>query len=247
MAIPKCIKKSRSCCMIICFFVFLCHISAQKSPVNELPSDKHDRSTQMPVYFDKEENVGSAYLSPRWLLGVIEFSNHRKIPLPDHSLYCNFDKVNNIVYAITEDSKLTPYPIDSVSSFELVGNNKDLRFEKIPWISSSYYLMPVITSALGYSLYKRLFTKLNQADFSNGGYYTSGKKYDEYVDYYEYYITYPGNHSYQKIPLKESNIRRALKNESQLLKEFFSLHENEINEQSLLGIIQYINDKKYPD
>ena len=35
--------------------------------------------------------------------------------------------------------------------------------------------------------------------------------------------------------------------EIKLLDEFFTIHEHEINEQSLIGIVQYINDKKFPD
>ena len=35
--------------------------------------------------------------------------------------------------------------------------------------------------------------------------------------------------------------------ETKLLDDFFTIHEHEINEQSLIGIIQYIDDKKFPD
>jgi hypothetical protein len=244
---PGYIKKLRYFCIIIYIFFFLFQGFAQKIPVTQLPSDQHTQAEMQANYFEKESTVGSVYLSVRWMPGSIEFSNHRKFPLPDHTIFCNFDKVKSILYVLTDKNGILSYPVDSVLNFELVGNNKDYRFEKVSWISSNYFLMPVIVSEKGYSLYKRLFTKLNQADYSNGGYYVKGKKFDEYVDYYEYYITNPGNSSYQKVPLKESSIRRALKNESQLLREFFELHDNEITEESLLGIIQYINDKKYPD
>jgi hypothetical protein len=58
---------------------------------------------------------------------------------------------------------------------------------------------------------------------------------------------YPGNTSYKRVNLKESVVRRALKGEEALINEYFALNELEINEQSFLGVIQYINDKKYPD
>ena len=67
------------------------------------------------------------------------------------------------------------------------------------------------------------------------------------MDYYEYYITYPGNNLFRKLYLKEKDIKRALRDEIKLLDEFFTIHEHEINEQSLIGIVQYINDKKFPD
>jgi len=118
---------------------------------------------------------------------------------------------------------------------------------KYPGISNNFFLIPIIKSEKGYSLYKRLLTKLVRADYSNEGYFTTGKKFDEFIDDYEYYLVLPGNTDYRKMYLKESNIRRVLKYELALLNEFFSMHENDINEQSLIGIIQYINERKYPE
>jgi hypothetical protein len=161
--------------------------------------------------------------------------------------FFNFDKVNNIVYVIDHQNKISAYPIDSISSFELVGADRDYSFQKVPWISNNFFLMPIIESEKGYSLYKRLITNLIRADYSNEGYYIKGRKFDEFVDYYEYYLTYPGNTLFQKLFLKENIVRRALRNESVLVNEFFSLHDNEMNEQNLLGMIQYINDKKFPE
>ena len=180
--------------------------------------------------------------------GVVEFADHRRrIPAPDQLFFFNFDKVNSIVYVLDRLNKISAYPIDSISSFEFVGADRDYSFEKIPWISNNFFLMPIIKSEKGYSLYKRLITNLIRADYSNEGYYIKGRKFDEFVDYYEYYLTYPGNTLFRKLFLKENIIRRVLRNESVLVNEFFSLHDNEINEQSLLGMIQYINDKKFPE
>src|SRR5664279_1516905 len=107
--------------------------------------------------------------------------------------------------------------------------------------------MPIYKSEKGYSLYKRLFTKSTRSAYGNDGYTSEGKRYDEYADTYEYYLLYPGNTIYKRVNLKESVVRRVLKEEEKLINEYFALNELEINEQSFLGIIQYINDKKYPD
>jgi hypothetical protein len=179
--------------------------------------------------------------------GRVELSNHRILPDPGEPLLFNFDKINNVVYAINRESKMVFYPADSVLSFNLVDDNTVFSFEKVTWISDNFFLMPILKSDKGYSLYKRLFTRFLQADFSSEGYYSKGRKFDEYVDYYEYYITYPGNNLFRKLYLKEKDIKRALRDEIKLLDEFFTIHEHEINEQSLIGIVQYINDKKFPD
>ena len=144
-------------------------------------------------------------------------------------------------------AKQWSYPIDSVSSFEIVDNSVIYLFEKVTWISKSYYLMPIYKSEKGYSLYKRLITKSIQASYGTPIYSSEDKRYDEFSDVYEYYLIYPGNKVYKKVALKENVIRKSLKEDEALVKEYFALNELEINEQSLLGVIQYINDKKYPD
>ena len=235
-----------SFCMILCVPIFLGRGLAQQNEVSELPGDR-TKTVTIPVFTDREKDVGSPYLAKKWVRGSVELTSHKRIPEPDQTLLFNFDKLKNLVYVIDQYGKQWSYPIDSVSGFELLENGVIYSFVKIRWISDSYFLMPIFQSEKGYSLYKRLFTKYIRAGYTNAGYYSEGKKYDEYADYYEYYLTYPGNNSYRKMTLKEKVIRRALKEESALIEAFFNLHDNEINEQSLLGIIQYINDKKYPE
>lgn len=211
-----------------------------------MQSDFH-RGLDLSAFFIRDQTVGSPYLSTTWVKGNVELSNHTQLPEPGQPLLFNFDKIHNIICAVSSDGKISYYPTDSILSFNLVDGNTIFSFEKIPWISGNFFLMPILKSEKGYSLYKRLFTKFLQADFSSEGYYTKGNRFDEYVDYYEYYITYPGNTLFRKLYLKEKDIRRALKDESKLLDDFFSLHDHEINEQGLIGIVQYIDDKKFPD
>jgi hypothetical protein len=230
--------------------IFLCRGEAQQlSPIRALtvPADLNNNSTTLPLFFEKERPIGSAYLSKTWMRGKVEFSDHRVIPTPDQNIFFNFDKLNNILYVLEDLRKLDHYSMDSILRFELAASDKDYSFEKVSWISNNYYLMPIIKSTKGYSLYKRLLTKISSADYTNQGYTSTGKKYDEYTDYYEYYIIFPGNKSYRKLYLKENNVRRVFKDESTLINEFFTLHDNEITEQSLLGIVQFIDDKKYPE
>ncbi len=233
-----------------CLFISLYRGEAQQiAPIRALtvPADLNNNSTTLPFLFEKEKPIGSSYLSKTWMRGKVEFSDHRVIPTPDQNIFFNFDKLNNILYVLEDLRKLDHYPMDSILRFELAASDKDYSFEKVPWISNNYYLMPIIKSTKGYSLYKRLLTKVSSADYTNEGYTSTGKKYDEFSDYYEYYIIFPGNKSYRKLYLKENKVRSIFKDESTLINEFFALHDNEITEQSLLGIVQYIDDKKYPE
>ena len=201
----------------------------------------------MTPFFERGETVGSPYLSRGWMAGVVELTNHKILPEPEQPLLFNFNKLTNVLYIVNGQDVITRYPADSIISFNLRDDNAVFSFVKISWISDNFFLIPVIKSMKGYSLYKRLFTKFIQADFRNEGYYTKGRRYDEYLDYYEYYITYPKDNLFRKLYLREKDIRKALRDEAKLLDEFFSLHENEINEQSLIGIMQYIDEKKYPE
>jgi hypothetical protein len=223
--------------------------SAQESELAPMPGVSGSRRTPVvPVFVEgQNKEVGSLYLTKKWSRGHAVLWNQRHIPEQNEFLLFNYDKVRNLVYVMDQYAKQWSYPIDSVSSFEIVENNVIYSFEKIPWISKGYYLMPIYKSEKGYSLYKRLFTKSTRSAYGNEGYAAEGKRYDEYADTYEYYLVYPGNTSYKRLTLKESVVRRALKGEETLINEYFALNELEINEQSFLGVIQYINDKKYPD
>jgi hypothetical protein len=233
-------------CILICSVTVVSPASAQQNINTQMPEDIH-RGRYMYQFFSKEETVGSVYLSRNWMKGRIELYNHKMLPEPGEPLLFNFDKINNVVYSVNRDNKIMFYPNDSLISFNLVDDNTVFSFEKVPVISDNFFLMPILKSEKGYSIYKRLFTKFLQADFSGEGYYTKGRKFDEYLDYYEYYITYPGNNLFRKLYLKEKDIRKALKDEVKLLDDFFNMHDHEINEQSLIGIVQFIDDKKYPE
>jgi hypothetical protein len=234
-------------CTVLCILLVQRGMTQSETNPALLPNNLWGDPSLLPNFFIKDDAVGSSYLSKNWMRGTVEFTNHRRIPLPGEPLFFNFDKINNVLYVLSGPNKYSAYPIDSIASFQLAGSDMDYSFEKIRWISDNFFLMPVIKSTKGYSLYKRLFTKLIRADYSNEGYFVRGRKFDEFVDYYEYYLIYPGNSVYRKLYLKENTVRRALKSETSLVNEFFSLHDLEINEQSLLGMIQYINDKKFPE
>jgi hypothetical protein len=170
------------------------------------------------------------------------------IPEKEKLVLFNFDKINFLLFSIDTTKKITTYSPDSVSSFSIMDQNSPIMFEKVSCVSNSFFLIPVIKSNTGYSLYKRLFTRLIESEYQNAGYYSTGKKYNEYIDYYEYYLIFPGNTEYRKLFLNEKKLRRALKNESVLMSEFFASHDSEqINEDSMLALVQYIDDQKYPE
>ena len=125
--------------------------------------------------------------------GAAEFSNHKTIPTREKPYYFNFDKMKNVLIVADNSANVSYYHGDSVIEFILLDSvNKTYKFKIIPGISRSFYLQPVTTPDSGYSLYKRLITKLAGADYQSYGYGSTGVKHDTYNDSYEYYFLYPG-------------------------------------------------------
>ncbi|HMH24419.1 MAG TPA: hypothetical protein VK563_21705 [Puia sp.] len=216
----------------------------QQLELSRISADNNHVAGQIPVFYNKESARGNPFLANNWLHGVLELADHKRIPEPGYNLYFNYDKFKNQLVITFDGMNIWSYPNDSISSFVLIDSTTTWSFEKVSWISRSFFLQPVLRSEKGYSLYKRVITKFINADYKNNVYWTTGKKYDEYVDYYEYYLVCQGNKSYKKFFLKEAAVRSALKPESAGLTSFFSGKNSPLDERTLVSLVQYINDRK---
>jgi hypothetical protein len=222
-------------------------VEAQKISPEQFVLDAYQSSRLLSLLYNRDKIHGSPYLVNGWLNGVAVLTNHQIISGKDQKYLFNYDKLNVRIYILSEDKKIWFYPVDSVSSFDFHDSATHYAFEKIHAISDRFFLTPVILSDRGYSLYKRLITHYKPSDYVNAGYYKEGNNYDEYVDFYEYYMVFPEAKKVKKLYLKEKSVIRALKNEAELVNAYFEINSKEFNEQSLLGLLQYINDKKYPE
>jgi hypothetical protein len=195
----------------------------------------------LPAFFEKGETIGSPYLSSNWMRGVLDLSDHRRIPRLNEYLYFNYDKVNTRLILINRENRIWSYPVDSISGFVLADSDKIYSFEKIPAIGKKFLLELILKSERGYSLYKRLITRLIKANYESLGYTSNGKKYDEYVDDYEYYLIYPDKKTFKKFYLEEKKIRKLFKDISVQPADFFNHIKNRITEQDLVSFIETIN------
>ncbi len=194
----------------------------------------------LPTFFEKDSAKGSQYLSLNWMRGVVELEDHRVMPKRNEYLFFNFDKINNKLYLINQAGTIWSYPIDSVRGFTLGDGDKIFTFEKVPAVSDRFYLSPVIKSEKGYSLYKKLITKIVAANYRNEGYYTTGEKHDEFADFFEYFLIYPDKYTFKKFYLKESAIRKIFKEASVQPDDYV---KNPVTEESLVSMIENINEK----
>jgi hypothetical protein len=213
---------------------------AQEAQVAGWQNDSKHYAGLLPTFFEKDSAKGSQYLSLNWMRGVVELADHRIMPKRNEYLFFNFDKINNRLYLINQAGTIWSYPIDSVTGFTLGDGDKIYSFEKVSVISDRFFLSPVIKSEKGYSLYKRLITKIVQANYRNEGYYTTGEKHDEFADFFEYFLIYPDKSTFKKFYLKENAIRKIFKEVSVQPDDYV---KNPVTEESLVSMIENINEK----
>lgn len=218
----------------------LADIDPPFDPINaKLPSTIY---LGMTSFFEKEGVKGSQYLSRHWLAGLVQFSDNRRL-LSQKSFGFNYDKENDRVVATRDGQNIIELPKDSITSFILVDSNHIYHFEKVLLISSGNFLQSIIKETHKYSLYRELFTKFRGADNAAVGSASPGRKYDEFVDAYKYYIVYPGGQEFKQLNLSKSSVRKALKGQSGDVDIFLSHFDGPMTEEVLSLLLESLNDK----
>ena len=221
-------------------------LRAQDAQVMNASSDPYHLPGVLPTFFAKDSTQGSPYLVPGWLRGIVELSSRRRLPETGKSLFFNYDKMNERLFVTDGLKKPWFYPRDSLNGFWLMDSAAEYDFERVPLISSSHLLRVLVKSDSGYSLYKRMITKLVSADFKNYVYWTDGRRADFFVDRGEYYLVYPGNKRYRKVELTVKDIKKALPNELARLGKFFGGDNGTVDEQTVVILVKYLNEQAHP-
>jgi hypothetical protein len=218
--------------------------SAENIQLQTEPQAQQMRSRGMlPLINNKDDAKGSPFLATHWMRGVVELSDHRRLPAQNDVLFFNYDKMNGRLIVRNTAHKEWSYPIDSISGFELTDSGRVYSFEKVSVHGHPVLLTPLVRSEKGYCLYKRLFTKIVPQNYVDYGYTNTGKKYDEYVDFYQYYLIYPDRQTIKKFFLFDSSIRNAYKAESDQWHAFASQHSGAYTEENVVAITESINNK----
>jgi hypothetical protein len=219
-------------------------IHGQQQELTGIGSDPNHRLGSIPTFFNKEHVKGSPYLTDGWLRGNAELADGRQLPEPGKVGYFNFDKMTGRLYRTDGISKIWNYPSDSVRSFTLGDSNAVLSFVKDALISRTHFLQVMVRSEKGYTVYREWITKLIRSEFRDAGYYTTGQRFDEYVDVFNYYIVYPGHRKCRRLDLKVRAIYKALPGERSRLDSFFSEKSGSVDLNTFVLLMQYINEKR---
>jgi hypothetical protein len=198
------------------------------------------QGSALTVFHSKEETQGSRYLFNWWVNGTMLDTNLVVINTADFSF--NYDKIGKKLLATRDKNTIIEINDAAINSFILKTDTSITKFEKIPAISKKEFLIEVVKNEVKYSLYKTMKTTFQKADYTNNGVIASGKKYDEFVDEFEYYIIFPGGNQFKKVDLKKKSIREALSSEEVKVKQYFSKSESGvINETFLKELILFLN------
>jgi hypothetical protein len=194
-----------------------------------------------------DSSAGSPYLSPSWMTGKAQLTLKQSIPNPNETLYFNYDKTNNTLIAADVSGQITFYTVNLVNSFELTDSSgKTYKFELFPVVSNSFFLVDMIKSNKGYTLYKRFITKLSVSNNQGQGSFTIGEKHDVYTDYIMYYLIYPDKYSYKSFQLSEKAVKKAFKDEPANIDEWLDKYKSKFNEEALIEIVKSVNARYYP-
>ncbi len=188
---------------------------------------------------NRENTRGTRFMFNRWLKGTVIDVNG--IVINSDSLGFNFDKQEDNLLIKRDASTMISVNSSQVKEFTLSDNNNSYRFTRIDAIDSSKLLLALVEIKDKYSLYKSVKTKFVKANYQTNGISESGHEYDEYVDQNNYYLLQPGNAGYKVIDLKAKSIKSAFTNKSKVY-DYFGQHiDDTIDENFLVGLVNYMN------
>jgi hypothetical protein len=181
---------------------------------------------------------GTRMLFEDWVKGVVVKNTGEVID--GNKYFFNFDKVtNNLIVTLDKKNIIEVYK-EYIQSFKFTEKGIDYSFEKVTPIHQFRFVQVLVKDSVKYSLYKSINTRFVAANFTTNGLTESGELYDEYVDLHKYYIVY--RDAVRPVDLKFTSIKKALKENSSRVKDFYAAHlMDEVDENYLVEIVEYLN------
>jgi hypothetical protein len=189
-------------------------------------------------YGNEYNAKGTRLLFEGWVKGTVVKNSGEEI-IGDKYFF-NFDKItNNLLVTIDKQEIIEVYK-DSIKSFKFSERGKVYAFEKVMSIQRYKFVQVLIKNNDNYSVYKSINTRFVPADYETNGLTESGNAYNEFVDANKYYIVYKDE--VRPIDLKFTSIKKALKENSSRVKDFYADHlMDEVDENYLTSIVDYLD------
>jgi hypothetical protein len=180
---------------------------------------------------------GKRFFFDEWVRGSVTAISGEKINTED--FYFNFDKVNNRLIVSKDKKEVIEVNSEYIREIHFINKEMTYDFVKEEKIDSLRFLERLQKNDR-LSLYKTINTKFVKANFATDGLSVTGNPYDEFVDAPTYFICYKGE--FRPVSLKFSSIKKALKEESKKVIDFYVDHLNdEVDENYLVNLVIYLN------
>ncbi len=184
-----------------------------------------------------ESTSGKRFFFDEWVRGSMTTNSEKKINTED--FYFNYDKVDNRLIASKDKKEVIEVNSESIREIHFMNKGIHYDFVKEEKINPSQFVQQLQKNDL-LSLYKTINTIFVKANFETDGVAVSGNPYDEYVDAPTYFICYKG--AFRPVTLKFGSIKKALKEESKKVIEFYVNHQDvELDENYLINLVIYID------
>ena len=192
----------------------------------------------MHAYGSTYNTKGSRLLFEEWVKGIV-VKNSGEIIDGDKYLF-NFDKITNNLIVTLDKKEIIEVYKDSIQSFKFKERGKFYSFEKLASIQSYRFVQVLVKDKNNYSLYKSINTRFVGANFTTNGLTETGNPYDEFVDANKYYIVHKDE--VRPVELKFTSIKKALKENSSRVKDFYADHlMDEVDENYAISIVEFLN------
>jgi hypothetical protein len=186
----------------------------------------------------KDSTHGSALLFDNWPKGFILGTYDTVLKNPN--LFFNYDKVTHFLY-FTLDGK-TFVKVETTQARELhFFDDKQTVLTRVDGIDPRNFFQRLSdsTGTHHYRLYRLIKTQLRRANYQTDGLVETGHNYDEYVDYFEYFLVMPGGREFAPLKLTNKSVRETL---GTTANPWFAAHRgSKLDEAGLIDLVNTLN------
>jgi hypothetical protein len=171
------------------------------------------------------------YLFEKWVKGSIVSVNNELIK--NDTYFFNYNKVSQNLFLTIDFKEIFEIDNREFKSFTLTDGPVEYCFEHQKIIDNNRFFQ-VLVKNKKYSLYKYTAAKFRKDNIpaESGG----------FVNWYSYYLVFPGERIYKVIRLKKKSISRNIYTEPEKTEAYFLLHQHKpVDETFLIGLVNFLN------
>jgi len=195
----------------------------------------------LPTVYNKEATVGSPFLLPIYVPGLVVNQLDSVINKPDYEY--NYDKKSGNLLLKRNNQDPIAVNRDQVNMFCLKLDKGGYIFMKVSLINANEFFQVISKGSKysSYKLYKNIFIRANQQ--SSTGYTQDGKNYDEFKDVENYYMVDETKQEWSVFELTKRSIRKALSAQSPAVEQYFKDHKYEdLTESYIAQLLEKLNN-----